>query len=88
MSRLADAKARLEAALQQLETALASRTADVNSHALASGPAGSDLATSDDGLDRAAIVTEIRRIDDQLTSAMQIIDRARLAAGSGEGDKA
>jgi hypothetical protein len=92
MSRLADAEARLEAALQQLETALASRSAAVNSHAPTSGPAGSGLAgaglaASDDGLDRAAIIAEISRIDEQLTSAMQMIDRARLAAGA-EGGKA
>lgn len=107
MSRLADAEARLEAALQQLETALASRPAAVssaavssvavNSHAPTSGPAGSSLAgsdlagaglaASDDGLDRAAIIAEISRIDEQLTSAMQMIDRARLAAGA-EGGKA
>jgi hypothetical protein len=87
MSRLADAEARLEAALQQLETALASRSAAVNSHAPTSGHAGSGLAASDGGLDRAAIIAEISRIDEQLSSAMQMIDRARLAA-AGEGGKA
>ena len=87
MSRLADAEARLDAALRQLETALASRTADVNANAPTSVAAGSGIAAADSSLDRAAIIAEISRIDEQLTSAMQMIDRARLAA-SGEGGKA
>ena len=72
MSRLAEAQARLEAALQQLEAALASRSADTRPDT--TGPEGS--------LDRAVIIAEIGRIDEQLTSAMQIIDRVRHASGS------
>ena len=68
MSRLAEAEAKLAAALQQLESALASRPA---------AP-----ATVDDSGDREAIITEIERIDEQLSSAIQMIDRARQTAGS------
>lgn len=66
MSRLADAHAKLDAALQQLEAALAERSVPGNGAA----PAG-------DTLDRAAIIAEIGRIDEQLSSAMQMIDHAR-----------
>lgn len=76
MSRLADAQARLEAALQQLESALASHPG-----------AGAAADPSAGAVDRAAIIAEIDRIDEQLSSAMQLIDRARHAPG-GEGGTA
>ncbi|MEC8641571.1 MAG: hypothetical protein VXZ67_01585 [Pseudomonadota bacterium] len=71
MSRLAEAHAKLEAALQQLEAALASRP-------------GPDTGTvnAGDALDRAAIIAEIASIDEQLSSAMQMIDHARQVSGS------
>ncbi len=71
MSRLSDAHAKLDAALQQLEAALASSPTPV-----------SGAVDSGDTLDRAAIIAEIGRIDDQLTSAMQMIDQARQTSGS------
>lgn len=71
MSRLSDAHAKLDAALQQLEAALASSPTPVSG--------GVD---SGDTLDRAAIIAEIGRIDEQLTSAMQMIDQARQTSGS------
>lgn len=77
MSRLADAKAKLEAALQQLETALASRPATAEPAAPVSG-----AASSGDMVDRAAIIAEISRIDEQLSAAMQIIHGARQTSGS------
>lgn len=72
MSRLAEAQAKLEDALRQLEAALANRPLDVKSHAIG----------TDHIVDRAAIIAEIGRIDEQLTSAMQIIDRVRHASGT------
>ena len=71
MSRLADAHAKLDAALQQLETALASRPAP-----------DSGAAHAGDTLDRAAIISEIGRIDEQLSSVMQMIDHARIDIAS------
>ena len=98
MSRLADAEAKLEAALRQLEAALASRPAvegnsgashhgAVNSVAKGSEAKGSDAKGSGELVDRAAIIAEIGRIDEQLTTAMQMIDRVRHASG-GEGGTA
>ena len=93
MSRLADAEAKLEAALQQLEAALASRPAvEGNSGASHHGAVnsvakGSDAKGSGELVDRAAIIAEIGRIDEQLTTAMQMIDRVRHASG-GEGGTA
>lgn len=72
MSRLAEAQAKLEDALRQLEAALANRPTDMKAHATG----------TDHIVDRAAIIAEIGRIDEQLTSAMQIIDRVRHASGS------
>ncbi|MEK9935859.1 MAG: hypothetical protein VW619_05455 [Rhodobiaceae bacterium] len=72
MSRLAEAQAKLEDALQQLEAALANRPTDMKAHATG----------TDHIVDRAAIIAEIGRIDEQLSSAMQIIDRVRHASGS------
>jgi len=72
MSRLAEAQAKLEAALRQLEAAMVNRPADV--------PVGQ--VNADDAVDRAAIIAEIGRIDEQIASAMQMIDRARHASGS------
>ena len=66
MSRLADAHAKLDAALQQLEVALANWPAPDNG-----------AAHANDTLDRAAIIAEIGRIDAQLSSVMQMIDHAR-----------
>jgi hypothetical protein len=74
MSRLAEAQAKLEDALQQLEAALANRPTDMKAHATGTG--------TDTIVDRAAIIAEIGRIDEQLSSAMQIIDRVRHASGS------
>ena len=93
MSRLADAEAKLEAALRQLEAALASRPAvEGNSGASHHGAVnsvakGSDAKGSGELVDRAAIIAEIGRIDEQLTTAMQMIDRVRHASG-GEGGTA
>ena len=67
MSRLAEAEAKLAAALQQLESALAARPA-------------APKAVDDSG-EREALITEIERIDEQLSSAIQMIDRARQTAG-------
>ena len=77
MSRLAEANAKLDAALQQLEAALATRPAPV-----------SGAAHSGDTLDRASIIAEIGRIDEQLSSAMQMIDQARIdhARGTSGGE--
>jgi hypothetical protein len=93
MSRLADAEAKLEAALQQLEAALASRPAGeglsgaAHPGAVNSGAKGSGAKASGELVDRAAIIAEIGRIDEQLITAMQMIDRVRHASG-GEGGTA
>ena len=73
MSRLAEAEAKLAAALQQLDSALAARPA---------AP-----AVVDDSGEREAIIREIGRIDEQLSTAIQMIDHARQTAGS-EGGRA
>jgi hypothetical protein len=72
MSRLAEAQSKLEDALRQLEAALANRPLEKQAHATG----------TDHIVDRAAIIAEIGRIDEQLTSAMQIIDRVRHASGT------
>jgi hypothetical protein len=83
MSRLAEAEAKLEAALQQLEAALASRPAVEGN----SGAAHSASTKAGKLIDHAAIIAEIGRIDEQLSTAMQMIDRVRHASG-GEGGTA
>ena len=83
MSRLAEAEAKLKAALRQLEAALASRPAvEGNSGTAHPGAAGADARDLGELVDRAAIIAEIGRIDEQLSTAMQIIDRVRQASGS------
>ena len=78
MSRLADAEAKLEAALQQLEAALASQPAVEGN----SGAADSAATNAGKLVDRAAFIAEIGRIDEKLSTAMQMIDRVRQASGS------
>ena len=83
MSRLAEAEAKLEVALKQLEAALASRpTVDGNS-----GTAYSASTKAGKLVDHTAIIAEIGRIDEQLSTAMQMLDRVRHASG-GEGGTA
>ena len=78
MSRLAEAEAKLEVALKQLEAALASRPAVEGN----SGAAHSASTKAGKLIDHAAIIAEIGRIDEQLSVAMQMIDRVRQASGS------
>jgi hypothetical protein len=103
MSRLAEAETKFEAALQQLEAVLANRPAaeansgTTNTSSASSGAGNADAGNADAGnadaanagemVDRAAIIAEIGRIDEQLINAMQMIDRVRHASG-GEGGTA
>jgi len=98
MSRLAEAETKFEAALQQLEAVLANRPAaeansgTTNTSSASSGAGNADAANADaanagEMVDRAAIIAEIGRIDEQLINAMQMIDRVRHASG-GEGGTA
>ena len=93
MSRLAEAETKFEAALQQLEAVLANRPAaeansgTTNTSSASSGAGNADAANAGEMVDRAAIIAEIGRIDEQLINAMQMIDRVRHASG-GEGGTA
>jgi hypothetical protein len=98
MSRLAEAETKFEAALQQLEAVLANRPAaeansgTTNTSSASSGAGNADAGNADaanagEMVDRAAIIAEIGRIDEQLINAMQMIDRVRHASG-GEGGTA
>jgi hypothetical protein len=98
MSRLAEAETKFEAALQQLEAVLANRPAaeansgTTNTSSASSGAGNADAGNADaanagEMVDRAAIIAEIGRIDEQLITAMQMIDRVRHASG-GEGGTA
>ena len=73
MSRLADAKSKLAAALDALEAAIT---------ATETTPEPDDA-----GLDRKAILAEIGRIDAQIAGAMKSIETAQRVTG-GEGGTA
>ena len=73
MSRLADAEAKLAAALDALEAAITATETTPE--------------PDDTGLDRKAILAEIGRIDGHIAGAMKAIETAQRATG-GEGGRA
>ena len=72
MSRQADAESKLAAALEALESAIAST--------------GKDAAPSKGMLDSAMIISEIGRIDAQLAQAMELLADIRRGAASEGGN--
>ena len=72
MLRLADAENKLAAALEALESAIAST--------------GKDAAPSNGMLDSAMIISEIGRIDAQLAQAMELLADIRRGAASEGGN--
>ena len=72
MSRLADAESKLAAALEALETAIAST--------------GKDPARSNGMPDSTMIISEIGRIDAQLAQAMELLADIRRGAASEGGN--
>ena len=72
MSRLADAESKLAAALEALESAIAST--------------GKDAGQSNGMPDSAMIISEIGRIDAQLAQAMELLANIRRGAASEGGN--
>ena len=74
MSRLAEAETRFADAIKALEAAIESRLA------AAVTPAQPDAsAAAADGIDPSALRTELARIDEQVSRAMQLISDAQKA---------
>ena len=71
MSRLAEAEAKLNAALDALESAIDAAVAERPD--MAADPA----ATSQTNVDRASVMAEIDRIDGQLATALKLISNVQ-----------
>ena len=71
MSRLAEAEAKLNAALDALESAIDTAVAERPDRAAEPAPA------PDNGVDRAKVMAEIERIDGQLATALQLISNVQ-----------
>ena len=78
MSRLAEAEAKLNAALDALEQAIDTALADKH-HAAADRGSANEGAND---IDRASVLAEIDRIDGQLATALKLITNVQRSNGT------